>query len=225
MKKVSIKEAYKRWSNNYDTDLPYLFEAEMNRVFPLLGEIRGKNILDLGCGTGRYSILLAKKGANVTAVDFSREMLNIAKNKAKNQRLKINFKQVDLKNNFPFKKEEFDIILVMLLLGHFKHPGYLLKKISKSLRLGGICIISTFHPKKSGGKLALVPSLGLDATKYKQSIGEYKHAIKKSNFLLKKILNIKFPKKIIIKAKKDGINLNPFRSKPFLIIFKTRKIR
>ncbi len=44
--------------------------------------IEGANLLDLGCGTGDMSVLLSKKGANVTALDISPEMLALASHKA-----------------------------------------------------------------------------------------------------------------------------------------------
>lgn len=219
METVSIKEAYKHWASRYEQDLPYLFESESEKVIPLLGNVKNKKILDLGCGTGRYSIPLAKKGAIVTAVDFSKEMLAVAKKNAKN--VKINFKQFDLKKGFP--KGNYDIILCMLVLGHFKNIKPIIKNISKSLKAGGICIISTFHPQKEGGKFALVQSLGLDARKYRQSKKQYMKAIKNAGLSLEKILEIKFSRKAILKAKKDGVNIEPYSHKPFLMVFKAGK--
>jgi malonyl-CoA O-methyltransferase len=219
VKTVSIKEAYKHWASRYETDLPYLFESESDTVIPLLGNVKNKKILDLGCGTGRYSIALAKKGANVTAVDFSEEMLEVARKHAK--KVKINFKQFDLKKKFP--KGNYDVIICMLVLGHFKKLEPVLKKISQSLKAKGICIISTFHPHKEGGKFALVQSLGLDARKYRQSKQDYINAIKKSGLSLEKFLEIKFSEKIVLKAKKDGVNLIPYSHKPFLMAFKIRR--
>ncbi len=218
VKRVSIKEAYKHWSSRYEKDLPYLFESESDKIIPLLGNVKNKEILDLGCGTGRYSIALSKKGAIVTAVDFSKEMLAVAKKKAKNAQ--INFKQVDLKKSFP--KGKYDIILSMLMLGHFKKLEPILKRISNALKINGICIISTFHPQKEG-KFALVQSLGIDARKYRQSKKEYLDSIRNAGLSLDKFLEIKFSKKVILKAKNDGVNLEPYSHKPFLMAFKICK--
>ena len=48
MKTVTIKEAYKQWANRYEEDLPYLFESESEKVIPLIGNVKNKQVLDLG---------------------------------------------------------------------------------------------------------------------------------------------------------------------------------
>ncbi len=56
----------------------------------------GKRLLDLGCGTGNISIPLAKKGYQITGVDLSAEMLEIARGKSKTAGLNIDWQQQDL---------------------------------------------------------------------------------------------------------------------------------
>ena len=57
----------------------------------------GAKILDAACGTGRHSIILAKKGFNITAFDLSKTLLNIGKNKSKEFELDINFINADIR--------------------------------------------------------------------------------------------------------------------------------
>ena len=72
--------------------------------------VSGGNALDLGCGSGRFSVLLAEHGFRVTAVDNSREMLNIACGSARSS-LGISFVQADM-TELPFFKK-YDLISVV----------------------------------------------------------------------------------------------------------------
>ncbi|MBT3262168.1 class I SAM-dependent methyltransferase [Candidatus Woesearchaeota archaeon] len=222
VKIVSVKEAYKQWAHRYDKDLQYLFESEEEKILPLIGNVKGKQVLDLGCGTGRYSVLLAKRGAIVTAIDFSEEMIEVAKTRAKKEGVRINFIVLDIRKKLPVL-EKFDLILSMLVLNHFKHPNLILNKVNKALKLGGEYIISTPHVNK-GKTFALVQSLGLDAKKYQQTKEEYLDWFKKSNFIIKTYLEVKFSKKAVLHAEKDGIDLKPYANKPFLMVFKIKKL-
>lgn len=58
----------------------------------------GSKVLDMACGTGRHSVIFAKKGFQVTAVDLSKNLLKIAKDSAEEAGLKINFVHSDLRS-------------------------------------------------------------------------------------------------------------------------------
>jgi 2-polyprenyl-3-methyl-5-hydroxy-6-metoxy-1,4-benzoquinol methylase len=67
---VPTQDGYDLWSAIYDAadhPLMVLEEPQINR---LLGDVRGLRIADLGCGTGRHTLTMARAGAQVTAVDF-----------------------------------------------------------------------------------------------------------------------------------------------------------
>jgi SAM-dependent methyltransferase len=68
-------------------------------------------ILDVGCGTGRHSIELAKRGYNVVGIDLSESMLNRAKEKALAENLTVTFQQYDARN-LPFENE-FDLAIIL----------------------------------------------------------------------------------------------------------------
>jgi ubiquinone/menaquinone biosynthesis C-methylase UbiE len=73
-----------------DTNVSRAFNKVFRRpmftryVFTLgaLGDLEGRKILDVGCGSGRYSVELARAGAEVVGVDFSEEMLSMARRRA-----------------------------------------------------------------------------------------------------------------------------------------------
>jgi len=73
-------------------------------------------ILDVGCGTGRHTIELSKRGYTITGIDLSETLLTRAREKAENDNLKIDFQQQDARH-LSFKKE-FDVA-IMLCEGGF----------------------------------------------------------------------------------------------------------
>lgn len=77
---------------------------------------KAARILDIGCGTGRHSIELAKRGYAIVGIDLSESLLKRAKEKASEQKLQIVFQKHDARN-LPFARE-FDLA-VMLCEGAF----------------------------------------------------------------------------------------------------------
>jgi len=81
-----------------------------------IGYNKATRILDIGCGTGRHSIELAKRGYIVVGIDLSESLLKRAKEKASEQKLQIVFQKHDARN-LPFL-HEFDLV-IMLCEGAF----------------------------------------------------------------------------------------------------------
>ena len=105
-------------------------------------------ILDIGCGTGRHSIELAKRGYSVTGVDLSDSLLKRAKEKAIEQKVNVDFKKADARN-LTFK-EEFDLV-IMLCEGAFPlmetdEMNYqILQNAAKALKQKGKLILTTLN--------------------------------------------------------------------------------
>ena len=106
------------------------------------------HILDVGCGTGRHTIELTKRGYSVTGIDLSETQLKRAKEKAVNNNLTIDFQQQDARK-LTFNSE-FDIA-IMLCEGGFplmetdEMNFEILKSVTKSLRAHGKFIFTTLN--------------------------------------------------------------------------------
>jgi 2-polyprenyl-3-methyl-5-hydroxy-6-metoxy-1,4-benzoquinol methylase len=105
-------------------------------------------IIDIGCGTGRHSIELSKRGYSVTGIDLSESLLARAKEKAIKQGLKINFLKHDARN-LPFHSQ-FDVA-IMLCEGGFplmetdEMNFEILKNVSKALKDKSKFIFTTLN--------------------------------------------------------------------------------
>lgn len=105
-------------------------------------------ILDVGCGTGRHTIELSRRGYNVTGIDLSESQLARAKEKAENNNLIIDFQKQDARN-LTFTNE-FDVA-IMLCEGGFplmetdEMNFEILKSVTKSLKEHGKFILTTLN--------------------------------------------------------------------------------
>ena len=105
-------------------------------------------IIDIGCGTGRHSIELARRGYKVTGIDLSESQLARAKEKAKAQNLQIDFQKHDARK-LPFKNE-YDLA-IMLCEGAFPlmetdEMNYeILRNATNSLKAAGKLIFTTLN--------------------------------------------------------------------------------
>jgi 2-polyprenyl-3-methyl-5-hydroxy-6-metoxy-1,4-benzoquinol methylase len=128
-------------------------------------------ILDVGCGTGRHSIELTKRGYSVTGVDLAESQLALAREKAAKEKLTIDFRKHDARN-LPFNKE-FDAA-IMLCEGGFplmetdEMNFEILKSVTKSLKDKSKFILTTlnglFPLYHSVEKFCAVTSVGDNAT-------------------------------------------------------------
>jgi 2-polyprenyl-3-methyl-5-hydroxy-6-metoxy-1,4-benzoquinol methylase len=105
-------------------------------------------ILDIGCGTGRHAIELARRGYTVTGIDLSESLLKRAREKASEQNLTIDFQQQDARD-LPFS-DEFDLA-IMLCEGAFPlmetdEMNYsILANVSKALKSRGKLLFTTLN--------------------------------------------------------------------------------
>lgn len=119
-----------------------LQRTALNQFFP---QLFGKTILEVGCGVGRWSIRLARKGTNVIGIDLSREMLKHAKKQISKEKVTNVDLVVASAQNLPFVLEKFDNILSVTVLQHIVNSSEFKLSVSEIIRT-----------VKSGGKIILL---------------------------------------------------------------------
>lgn len=128
---------------------PYNEEAKfVDACIQQFGEGKSKKLLELACGTGRHALEMEKMGYQVTATDYSADMLSQAKQKAVAAASTVDFRQQDMRNlNIP--EAPFDAVMCL-----FDSIGYVatneniskvLKSIHKHLKSGGVFIFEFWH--------------------------------------------------------------------------------
>jgi SAM-dependent methyltransferase len=114
------------------------------------GDLRGRRVLDVGCGTGRLSLALTERGAKVWGVDTSAEMLEQARAAAG--------RRVGLKRGsaeeLPFKDGWFDRAVLRLVV-HLVDRGRALPELARVLAPGGRAVVATFEPRHFDGYWAV----------------------------------------------------------------------
>jgi Methylase involved in ubiquinone/menaquinone biosynthesis len=117
-----------------------LKEDESRWMETILAEIpEGGDVLDIGTGPGFFAIALAKKGYNVTAVDYTPEMLEKAMENSGGLREKIDFLQMDAQN-LSFSDSAFDVIVTRNLTWNLEHPDVAYKEWRRVLKPGGVML-------------------------------------------------------------------------------------
>lgn len=104
-----------------------------------------KTVLDVGCGGGILTEALAREGGVVTGIDQGEKVIQIAKLHAKESKLTINYKHMNIENFLKINKEKFDIITCLELLEHVPNPQSTINACASLLKPGGHLFFSTIN--------------------------------------------------------------------------------
>jgi SAM-dependent methyltransferase len=121
--------------------------AMIARIFKTYGKGPVKTVLDLGCGTGNHDLILAEKGFAVDGADLSKEMLDIAKNKAKARGLPINYHLSDIRDLDLGKRFDAAVMMFAVLGYQLENEDVIraLKATRKHLGEGGLLIMDLWY--------------------------------------------------------------------------------
>ena len=144
----NVQSVYNTWAETYDEqenktrDLDK--KATQNILSPLINS--SSAVLEFGCGTGKNTEWLANVAGQITAVDFSEEMLNKAKQKISLPNLI--FQQADITRSWPFANESFNLITCNLILEHVENLDFVFFEAQRILKPNGYFFVSELHPVK-----------------------------------------------------------------------------
>lgn len=143
------EDLFENYGNKYDNEsFVQGTVGECDFIEKEINYNKAVKILDVGCGTGRHSIELSKRGYSVTGIDLSESQLERARQKASAQSLKIDFKKHDAR--IPHFSDAFDLV-IMLCEGGFslmetdEMNFQILQNASKALRSKGKLIFTALN--------------------------------------------------------------------------------
>jgi SAM-dependent methyltransferase len=144
----SPKDAFDKLASIYEwqveQDSPYNTDYERPAMLSMLPDkLEGLAILDAGCSAGWYTKTLLEKGAAVTAIDISPEMVKAAARRTGGAARIICH---DLNQPLPFEAHSFDMIVSSLTLHYCKDWFPIFKEFSRVLKPKGLLLFSTHHP-------------------------------------------------------------------------------
>ena len=182
---MSIEKAYNIWASQYDSNLNLTRDLDKKCTIETLKNLDFKNVLELGCGTGKNTEWLVNKAERIIGLDFSQEMLHKAKAKIFDKR--VIFKKADLTKYWEIENNFVDLITASLTLEHIKNLGHIFSQANLKLKKNGLFFISELHPFKqySGSKASYETENGSKELEvYIHDISEYIDTAKNNGFQL-----------------------------------------
>jgi SAM-dependent methyltransferase len=122
----------------------YADRLEKNLISKLLSQVNRKLTLDLGCGTGKYSITLAVMGAYVVGVDSQLQMVAVAKERSRKLRLDLEVVLSDA-GTLPFRAGVFDLSVSVLALCFIRVPRCAVEEMRRTTKQTGGIIVGTLN--------------------------------------------------------------------------------
>lgn len=134
-----------RWGDLYDPANPHSnsFLARRLRSVELLGDLTGKRLLDLGCGTGALVELLARQKVEYEGIDIAPNMIQVAQTHINELGLASTFKvQVGSVESLPYTAAHFDAVVGMGLLEYFDHPETVVREAIRVAKPGALLVFT-----------------------------------------------------------------------------------
>jgi len=127
-------------------------QEDLPRIVKLFKKKNVRKILDLGCGSGRHTVYLAKRNFEVYGIDITSKGIQIAKNWLKKEKLEAKLRVDNIYKKLPYPNNFFDALISTQVLHHnnISNIRKLIKEIERILKPGGLIFITVSKrgPKK-----------------------------------------------------------------------------
>ncbi len=147
--------AHRWWDKN--SEFKPLHEINPLRLTYIdrIAKIKGKKILDVGCGGGILTESMARAGAHVTGIDMAEASLNVAELHALESGLDIKYQLISAEDCAEQSPADFDAVTCMELLEHVPDPGSIVRSCSRLVKPGGFVIFSTINRNAKAWLMAI----------------------------------------------------------------------
>jgi len=182
-------------------------------IWKLIGSVRDRRILEIGCGNGYFARLLARRGGVVTAIDQAKTFINLARQRTAGG-LNLQFLQRHASKLTGIKRSSFDLVIANMSLMDIRDLSATVSEASRVLKSHGRLIFSILHPLYSDFHHEMTvadnhrvfarvlsrymsPTIhrfqwknGLTTVHYHRPIGEYVEQLQRADFLIENIREI-----------------------------------
>src|SRR6266850_4841554 len=144
-------EAFDRFTTADDS---FSENIERPAVTQLVGNIAGARVLDLGCGSGTFSVWFAELGAQVVGLDLSQTMIALAKDKARQRGVQPDFRVADIREALPVETADFDLVFTGTAMHYVESLEAVMREVARVMKPEARLVASVLHPMST----ALFPS-------------------------------------------------------------------
>ena len=178
-------DKYNAWAYQYDNNINPIRDLDKIVTKKSLSNIDFFKVLELGCGSGKNTEWLISKADRLVGLDFSKNMLALAKKKITSE--KVTFINADINKKWPVNNNSFDLATINLTLEHIEILDDIFNSLFMKLVEGGKCFVCELHPSKqlAGSKAQFEEngtSIVLDV--FQHSEQEYIQSAEKAGFNL-----------------------------------------
>jgi ubiquinone/menaquinone biosynthesis C-methylase UbiE len=136
-------EAFNRYTTASDS---FSENIERPAVEQLIGDLNGARLLDLGCGSGPFSLRFAEKGSQVVGLDLSPTMIALAKEQAHERSVQADFRVADIREPLPFEDSAFDAVFTGTVLHYVENLPSFMKEVARVMKAPARFVASVLHP-------------------------------------------------------------------------------